>query len=84
MKILNFRKCILTNKIKSKSELIRIVKTKKGEFFIDSNANGRGAYISKHVKNPDLVFKKRVLNRSFKTNVPKEIYDKLIKFLKGE
>ena len=48
-------------------------------YFIDErgNANGRGAYVCKTCI-PQAV-KKRQLNRSFKGNVPQEIYDTLTK-----
>ena len=82
MKIVNSRKCILTNEVKPKAELIRIVKQKKGDYLVDSDAKGRGAYISRQVTNPQLIIKKRVLNRSFRAAVPIEVYNKLIALLK--
>ena len=41
------RKCIVTNELKPKKEMIRIVRNKEGEVFIDPTGkqNGRGAYI---------------------------------------
>ena len=43
------RKCIACQDRDNKKELIRIVKNKEGEIFIDltGKANGRGAYICK-------------------------------------
>jgi len=48
-----------------------------GKFKIDKdgNANGRGCYICKNCI--DDCIKKRALNRSFKTQVPDEIYQQL-------
>jgi len=42
------RKCVGCGEMKDKRALIRIVKTKEDEFFIDSTGrkNGRGAYMS--------------------------------------
>ena len=59
-----------------KSELIRIVRTPDGEFIIDSTgkAQGRGAYICKSRECIEKCIKKRALNKSFKTNVPDELY----------
>lgn len=81
---MNKRKCIVTNKIKDKSEMIRIVKLKDGTFLVNSNEGGRGAYVS---KNPDLIDrirKNRILHRTFRTEVKKEIYEELIELIKGE
>lgn len=79
----NSRKCIATYLVKPKEELIRIVRTKDGSYEVNSNAKGRGAYISKDASLIDELAKKRLLHRSFKTNVPAEVYDKLIEILKG-
>ena len=42
------RKCIVTNEMKPKKELIRVVRSPEGEVSIDQTGkkNGRGAYIS--------------------------------------
>lgn len=76
------RKCIVTNKVKPLDQLIRIVKTKDNRFLISNDAKGRGAYVSKILPAKELLIKKRLLNRSFKTDVPKEIYEKLEQMIK--
>lgn len=43
------------------------------------NANGRGAYVCRPCL--PVAIKKRAPNRSFKTNLPNEIYEKLSKIL---
>ena len=42
------RKCVVTGDMKPKKEMVRIVKTKENEIFIDDTGkkNGRGAYVS--------------------------------------
>lgn len=82
--MLNSRKCIATGEIKPKEQLIRIVKTKNGTYEVDSDAKGRGAYVSRDANTINEIAKKRLLHRSFKTNVPQEVYDKLIEKLKEE
>ena len=62
-----------------KRDLIRIIKTKEGEYLLDTTlkANGRGAYIC---KNPDCfakMIKTKGLNRTFKENIPNEVYQKI-------
>ena len=46
-KKLPMRKCIITNKMYLKRDLLRIVKNKDGEILVDSTgkASGRGAYV---------------------------------------
>ena len=68
-------------------ELIRVAKEKTDggfRFFIDKcgNANGRGAHICKTCI--EKCIKTKALNRSFKCNVPQEIYEELLRNFKGE
>ena len=81
--IFNSRKCLVTNKSFAKSDLVRIVKLKNGEILVDSNAKGRGAYITKNCQDFAFIKNKRLLNRVFRTNVSEKVYDDLIKKLKG-
>ena len=78
------RKCIATGKIKNTDELIRIVMTKNQEFFVNSNVKGRGAYVSNDIKLFENIKIQKLLNRSFRTNVPMQTYDELEKQMKGE
>ena len=52
MKNLPQRTCIGCNSIKAKKDLIRIVKNKEGQIYIDKTgkANGRGAYLCDNVE----------------------------------
>lgn len=47
------RKCILSNEMKPKNDMIRVVKNKEGEIKADATgkAPGRGAYVSKRFRN---------------------------------
>ena len=49
MKDTPLRMCIVCRQMKQKQELVRVVKNKEGEVFIDPTfkANGRGAYVCK-------------------------------------
>ena len=67
--------------MKSKKEMIRVIRTSEGEFLLDATGrkNGRGAYLcptggclAKAVKN-------KGLERSFKQAIPKEVYEALEK-----
>ena len=73
------RMCCVCRESKDKKELLRIVKNKDGEIFIDptGKANGRGAYICKSGNCKDEAEKKRALERSFKVAIDKELFSLL-------
>jgi len=72
------RMCCVCRARKPKSELIKVVKNKNGEFVIaNEHTEGRGAYICKDNKCIENAIKKKALNRSFKCEVNKEIYMEL-------
>lgn len=73
------RKCIGCGESKDKRELVRVVRNKEEEVFIDTTgkAHGRGAYICPTKDCLKKAIDNRGLNRSFKCQVPKSLYDKL-------
>lgn len=73
------RMCIVCREQSDKKELIRIVKNKEGQIFVDKTgkANGRGAYVCKDKECFNKLCKQKSLNRAFKCNVPPEVYEKL-------
>ncbi|WKX02536.1 YlxR family protein [Candidatus Mycoplasma mahonii] len=77
------RKCIVTNQILDISKMIRVVRLKNGEFKVNSLVPGRGAYIINDSNFIDEIKRKKVLNKSFKTNVSSSIYKELEKIMKG-
>lgn len=74
------RKCIACQERDSKKGLIRIVKNKDGEIFLDptGKANGRGAYICKSSECLKKAIKTKALNKAFKIDVADEVYETLI------
>lgn len=73
------RQCVGCQEMKSKKEMIRIIRTNEQEFLLDATGkkNGRGAYIC---PSPDCLEKARKnkgLERSFKQQIPKEVYEAL-------
>ena len=74
------RKCIACQERDSKKGLIRIVKNKDGQIFLDptGKANGRGAYICKDSECLKKAIKTKALNRAFKVEVSDEVYEKLL------
>lgn len=75
------RKCIGCNEMKSKKELIRVIKTPEGEILLDATGkkNGRGAYVCQSRECLAKAIKSKGLERSFQMAIPKEVYDSLEK-----
>ncbi len=79
------RKCLGCNEQKDKRELIRVVKNKDGEIFMDltGKANGRGAYICKSIECYEKAYKRKALERALQTAVSKEVYESMHKELEN-
>ncbi|WP_028782819.1 RNase P modulator RnpM [Thalassobacillus devorans] len=79
------RKCIVTKEMKPKQQLIRVVRNKEGEVFVDPTGkkNGRGAYVSKDTKVIETAQDQDVLSRQLNTKVDDSIYEEL-KEIAGE
>ena len=75
------RQCVGCGEMKSKKELIRILKTEEEGFVLDSTGkkNGRGAYICRNAECLKAARKSKGLDRSFKMAVSDEVYDSLTK-----
>lgn len=75
------RQCIGCGEMKSKREMIRILRTPEGEFTLDitGRKNGRGAYLCPSVECFQRAVKGKGLERSFKMAIPREVYDTLEK-----
>lgn len=75
------RKCIVSNKIVPTTDLIRFVLLKNGNIVLEKNEKilGRGAYCLNQKDTIDKLFLKKMLNRSFKMNIPKNVYLELQK-----
>lgn len=75
------RKCVGCQEMKSKKEMIRVIRTAEGEFLLDATGkkNGRGAYICPDKECLEKAIKSKGLERSFKQAIPKEVYESLEK-----
>lgn len=75
------RKCVGCGEMKSKKEMMRVLKTTEDEFVLDATGkkNGRGAYLCFSKECFEKAVKGKGLERSFKQPIPKEIYEKLEK-----
>lgn len=80
------RKCIVTNELKPKQDLIRVVRDNEGHVFVDTTGkkNGRGAYL---LKDSDVIQKAKetgALNKQFKTEIDTAIFDELKELIEGQ
>lgn len=77
------RKCINCGEQSTKKELVRIVKTKDQQVFVDAKGkeNGRGAYVC-NLECFEEAMKKRALSRAFKMEISEETYEKIKEDLK--
>lgn len=80
------RKCVVMNEMKPKEEMIRIVRNKEGEVFVDPSGkkNGRGAYLSKNIDVIEKAEKMRTLNQLFKVEIKPAIYEELKQMVTGK
>ncbi len=75
------RQCIGCGEMKSKKEMLRVLRTENEGILLDTTGrkNGRGAYICPNPECMKKVQKSRGLDRAFKMTVPQEVYDRLAK-----
>ena len=77
------RKSVVSGEIIDKRDLLRIVKTKDGEIFIDPTGkkNGRGAYIKLDNEEALQAKKKQVFNQRCIGCMAQSFYDELIAYV---
>ncbi|QAT40202.1 YlxR family protein [Clostridium sp. JN-9] len=73
------RMCNGCMEMKSKKELIRVVKNKEGEVSIDITGKkpGRGAYICRNTECFEKAVKTRRLEKNLEVKIDEELYNKL-------
>ena len=81
MKKVPLRQCIGCGEMKSKREMIRVIKTPEDEILLDATGrkNGRGAYLCPAMECLKKSVKSKGLERSFKMAIPPEVYQALEK-----
>ena len=80
------RQCVGCGLMKNKKEMIRVIKTAAGEILLDKTGrqNGRGAYICDDKECLIKARKNKGLERSFKQQIPEQVYDSLEKGFDGK
>lgn len=77
------RKCVVTNEMRPKQEMVRVVRNKEGEVFVDETGkqNGRGAYLTIDRAVFQEARDKKILNKVFQAEIDDSIYDELNKLV---
>ena len=75
------RQCVGCAEMKSKREMIRVIKTPENEVVLDSTGkkNGRGAYVCPNLECLKKARKSKGIERAFKMAIPNDVYEKLEK-----
>lgn len=77
VKKIPLRQCIACRELKEKKEMLRIVKNKEEQVFLDfsGKAAGRGAYICDNADCITKLKKQRLLNKVFSCSVDDAVYN---------
>lgn len=81
VKKIPMRQCIGCGEMKSKRDMMRVLRTTEGEIVLDDTGrkNGRGAYLCKRPECFKKAVKSKGLERALKTPIPAEVYENLEK-----
>ena len=79
------RSCVVTREKLPKQELIRIVKNKDNEVFVDvtGKLNGRGIYIKKELDVLKKAKKSNIIERLLETKINDNIYEEIENIIKN-
>ncbi len=79
IKKIPLRTCIITKEKLPKGDLIRVVRDKDGNVFIDptGKANGRGAYLKKDLNVITKARTSKQLDHHLEIDIPKNVYEEL-------
>ena len=80
------RQCIGCGEMKSKKEMMRVLKTAEGTITLNikGKKNGRGAYLCISGECLEKARKNRGLERSFRMSIPTQVYENLEKEFQRE
>lgn len=79
------RQCTGCREMKSKKEMLRVLRTPEGEIVLDTTGkkNGRGAYLCRQTQCLEKAVKSKGLERSLKVSISQDVYDSLKKELEA-
>ncbi|MEE1516571.1 MAG: YlxR family protein [Lachnospiraceae bacterium] len=83
VKKIPLRKCTGCGEMKSKKEMVRVIKTAEEQIFMDltGKMNGRGAYVCRSEECLKKAIKTKAIERSLGISVSSEVYEQLMKEL---
>ncbi len=83
MKKVPLRMCVVTRNREDKRNLLRIVKDKENNVFVDvtGKQNGKGAYITKSKEVLEMAKKNKALDRALECEVPESVYEEIEKYI---
>ncbi len=86
MRKVPLRKCAATGEMFPKKEMVRIVRTKEGEVFVDvtGKQSGRGTYVSKTEEAVELARRNHAIEQQLGVKVEDAIYDELLYVIRRE
>lgn len=78
------RMCVVTREKLPKKELIRIVKNKENEIFVDESGkqNGKGVYLKLDKEVIEKARMNKILNRCLECEIDDDVYVKLLSLVK--
>ena len=79
------RSCVVSREKLPKQELIRIVKNKDNEIFVDvtGKQNGRGIYIKKDLNVLEKAKKSKIMDKLLESKIEDSIYEELENIIKN-
>lgn len=79
------RQCVGCGQMNEKRLMYRVIRTNEGELLLDKTGrkNGRGAYICPKEECLQKAIRSKGLERSFKMQIPKEVYETLEEEMKN-
>lgn len=85
MKKIPLRRCVVTKEQMPKSELLRIVRDKENNVFVDQTgkAGGRGAYIKKNLNVLNTARSKKILEKNLEISIKDELYEEIEQIIKN-
>ena len=87
VKKIPLRTCVVTKENLDKRLLLRIVRNKEGQVFVDETGkmNGRGAYLKKDLDVLEKAIKSKALEKKLEVKINDEVYDEIRKIIeRGE
>lgn len=79
------RQCMGCRERKAKRDMLRVVRQTDGTVSLDfgGKVNGRGAYVCPDPECLKKAQKSRALERCLETDIPQEVYDRMIREMEG-